>query len=292
MTGHVPVLVGEVLEALGPASGRTVIDATVGGGGHAYRILETSPPSGRLVGVDRDAAALLVARETLAPFAGRFTLLRGNFADLSEVASSHLPASGILLDLGLSSLQLQDESRGFSFLSGGPLDMRMDPSLETTAADLVNRLPEAELARILFEYGEERRSRAIARRIVRARAEKPLKSASELADIILGVAPRRGRIHPATRSFQALRIAVNGELENLDRALEALAGWLEPGGRAVVIAFHSLEDRRVKQAFRDGEKSGIYRRLTRKPVVPTAEEIDANPRARSAKLRAVERLGG
>ena len=266
------------------------IDATVGGGGHAEAILRRLE-SGRLLGIDRDPAALAVARERLAVFGEKLTLLHGNFAEIDELhrRTGLAPAQGVLADLGLSSMQLADVSRGFSFSAEGPLDMRMDPSSETTAADLVNQASERELAEMIFRLGEERHSRRIARSIMKAR---PIRTSTELAQVVTRAIPSRAglhQIHAATRTFLALRIAVNRELENLEQFLARVLAVLASGGRVVMISFHSLEDRRVKQAFVSWRGEGRARLLTRKVVRPGADELAANPRARSAKLRAAEK---
>ncbi len=290
MPGHVPVMKEEVIRLLSVERGGVIVDGTVGDGGHAAAILKASGPGGILVGVDLDPDALARARGNLSPWEGRFELVRGDFADLPALIPDRLPARSVLLDLGVNSSTLADAQRGFSFSVDGPLDMRMDPGGERTAADLVNRLPVKDLEGLFREFGEERYARRIARRIVEARSQKPLKRTGRLADIITRAVPRRSRIHPATRAFQALRIAVNGELERLERFLEGLPGLLEPDGRAVVVSFHSLEDRRVKRAFREGARRGAWENLTPKPLTPSREEIGENPRSRSAKLRAVRRI--
>ncbi|HYY54361.1 MAG TPA: 16S rRNA (cytosine(1402)-N(4))-methyltransferase RsmH [Candidatus Dormibacteraeota bacterium] len=305
---HEPVLLDPVVDALRPAPGGRFLDGTVGGGGHAARILERSAPDGRLLGLDVDPGALDVARERLAPFGRRAVLVRANFAVCDDVAAAHgfLGCDGVLLDLGLSSLQLADEARGFSFRSEGPLDMRADPELVTTAADIVNRAEPRELTRILAEYGEEPEARRIAGAITRRRATRPFERAADLGRFVAGVKQKRSRtIDPATRVFQALRIAVNRELENLERGLPAAIRVLRPGGRLAVIAFHSLEDRAVKtfmaRESRDcicpphlptcvcGHRAGL-RVVTRHPVRPDAAEVARNPRARSAVLRVAEKL--
>lgn len=252
--------------------------------------------SGVLIGMDRDPAAIAMSRERLARFGSRVVLIQGVFVDLPrELARIGIArADGVLLDLGVSSRQLNDPSRGFSFQSEGPLDMRMDQTSGETAADFVNRLPEAELADLIYRYGEERYSRRIARAVVRARQLRPIRTTQDLATVINRAVPtsyRHGRIHCATRTFQALRIAVNRELELLEPALRGLAEVLRPGGRLAVLAFHSLEDRIVKQTFRrlsrcDGARLTV---LTKRPQVPSEEECRTNPRARSAKLRVAER---
>lgn len=301
---HIPVLYQEALAGLQLRPGGRYIDCTVGGGGHARGILELSSPNGELLGIDVDPLAIEIARERLRGHSPRLTLVNGNYMDLREVAQRHNfhPVDGILFDLGVSSLQLERAERGFSFQKNGPLDMRFDPRGEWMAADLVNSLPERELAEILWRYGEERKGRRIARAIV---ANRPLKTTRELVEVIENVMPRRGSIHPATRTFQALRIAVNDELENLAKALPQAVEILASGGRLVVISFHSLEDRVVKRFFRDEAQGPIYpldvpvpvrdrqptlKVLTQKPIRPSAEEVEANPRSRSARLRIALRL--
>lgn len=282
---HVAVLLDQVITALAPRADGRYIDATLGAGGHAAGILEASSPSGQLLGIDADPHALAVAAQTLERFGARVRLVHANFENLYAVAArcGFVPADGIVLDLGLSSMQLSDVQRGFSFQSEGALDMRFDPSTTTTAADLVNTLSERALADLIFEYGEERAARRIARAIVRAR---PIHTARQLADVIARAVGRRGKLHPATRTFQALRIAVNRELEVLERVLPQVVEVLKPGGRAAIIAFHSLEDRRVKNFFRAARELRV---LTKHPITPTPEEIAANPRSRSAKLRVAEK---
>ncbi|QAA76975.1 MAG: 16S rRNA (cytosine(1402)-N(4))-methyltransferase [Candidatus Bipolaricaulis sibiricus] len=280
---HEPVLPTEVVGFLDPGPGKRYVDATVGAGGHTAALLARGA---FVVGVDQDPYALALARERLSPFGDRVTLVRGNFRDLRALlAPLGLPAlDGILLDLGASSLQFDAPDRGFSFRAEGPLDMRMDPDAPTTAADLVNGLPEPDLARLLWEYGEERYGRRIARAIVRAR---PLHTTGELASLVSrAYPPGRHRIHPATRTFQALRIAVNDELGALREALPAAVSLLASGGVLCVISFHSLEDRIVKHFLREGALAGRLEVLTKKPITPAEEELARNPRARSAKLRA------
>lgn len=307
---HRPVLLEEALAALSCQSGRTFVDATVGAGGHAGEILRRSAPDGRLIGADRDPRALAHAEETLTAFRGRFELLHANFRDLPRLLRDRgeLPVDGVLLDLGISSDQLADAARGFSFQHPGPLDMRMDPRTTRTAADLANGLDEGSLARLLRDLGEEPRATRIARAIVSARTTAPITTTDRLARIIEEAAPRRrdaAAIHPATRTFQALRMVVNDELGALDEALDGFLDCLMPGGRLVVIAFHSLEDRMVKRRFRDwagtctcpqglplcgcGARARV-RILTRRAVKPRSAEIAVNPRARSARMRAAERL--
>lgn len=301
---HVPVLFDEVLEYLKPRPGGMYIDGTIGAGGHAAGILERSAPDGQLLGIDQDPNALDVAAEHLDVFDDRVTLVRGNFRSIREIAREHnfTTVDGILLDLGYSSLQIEDMERGFSFRADAPLDMRLDPDAPTTAADLVNHLSQTELADIIYEYGEERQSRKIARAIVERR---PVTTARELGDLIEDVLGRRGRTHPATRTFQALRIAVNDELDALEEVLPQAVALLRPGGRVAVISFHSLEDRIVKHFFRQEAQDCVCPPhilvcecghtatvdvITRSPVTATEEEVDQNPRARSAKLRVAERL--
>jgi 16S rRNA (cytosine1402-N4)-methyltransferase len=283
------VLLAETLELLGVRGGGLWLDATVGLGGHAEAILRASAPAGRLIGVDRDAEALARAAERLRPFGERVRLEQADFRRLPELLGEQR-ADGILVDLGVSSLQLDSAERGFSFRVDGPLDMRMDQAQPETAADVVQRAPEAELARILYELGEERASRRIARAIVEARRRRRITTTGELASIVRRASPRSGRpgLDAATRTFQALRIRVNRELEGLADALRALAGCLRPGGRLVAIAFHSLEDRESKAAMRALGRAG-YSVLTRKPLRPGEAELRRNPRARSARLRAVAR---
>ena len=278
--------------------GGTYIDATVGLGGHSYEIAKRLGAPGHLIGLDKDPAALDIAREKLVSRSSldvgesdwpKITLLHRSFA---EIANGQRPATidGILADIGVSSLQLYDAARGFSFQAEGPLDMRMDPRSERTAEQVVNHLDERELADVIYEFGEERRSRRIARAIVRSR---PIRSTAHLADVISAAARsmKPERIHPATRTFQALRIFVNRELDDLRALLEGAPRILKPGGRVVVISFHSLEDRIVKDAFREGAiKDKHFRVLTKKPVTATELESDRNPRARSAKLRAAEKV--
>jgi 16S rRNA (cytosine1402-N4)-methyltransferase len=292
---HVPVLLKEAIDFLNVRRGGTYIDATVGLGGHSYEIAKRLGAPGHLIGLDKDPAALQVAERKLAQarLAGEdfpeVTLLQCSFAEVGERFSKNF-ADGILADIGVSSLQLQDAARGFSFQADGPLDMRMDPRSERTAEQVVNHLDERELADVIYEFGEERRSRRIARAICRSR---PIRSTAHLADVISAAARpmKHERIHPATRTFQALRIFVNRELDDLKALLEAAPRILKPGGRVVVISFHSLEDRIVKDAFREGGiKYKYFRVLTKKPVTASKEEQDRNPRARSAKLRAAEKV--
>jgi len=289
---HVPVMTAEVLQHLRPERGGVFVDCTVGLGGHARALLEAG--ASRLIGLDRDRHALAGAVETLSAWRDRIDLVHSDYRALDEVLDARDIAvvDGALADLGVSSMQFDAPGRGFSFQRDEPLDMRMDQSAGDTAADLVARSSERELADAIFQYGEERFSRRIARAIVDARRETPVATTGRLASIVRRAIPRRGfaRIDPATRTFQALRIWVNRELEGLDRFLEAAVRRLRAGARLVVITFHSLEDRIVKHTLRALESGDAgVRVLTRKPIVPSDEEITRNPRARSAKLRAAER---
>jgi 16S rRNA (cytosine1402-N4)-methyltransferase len=295
LTTHIPVLTAEALLFLQPQRGGLFVDCTVGLGGHARALLEGG--ASRLIGLDRDPAAIAAARETLAPWADRAELVHADYRALDAVLDSRRigVVDGTLADLGISSMQLETEGRGFSFQRDEPLDMRMDPTSGETAADLLARSSERDLADVIFNYGEERYSRRIARSIVSARSEAPIVTTGRLAAIVRRSVPRRGysRIDPATRTFQALRIWVNRELEGLDRFIEAAVRRLRIGRRLVVITFHSLEDRVVKHTLRALERGeqALVKVLTKKPVVPSDDEVLENPRARSAKLRAAERLG-
>jgi 16S rRNA (cytosine1402-N4)-methyltransferase len=293
VTDHVPVLVAEAIAILRPRPGGFYLDATVGLGGHAEAILRASEPTGTLLGIDRDAEALALARQRLAAYGQRVILLQGRYEDLTDLVGAGRQFDGILFDLGASSLQLETAVRGFSFGREGPLDMRMDRSVGDTATDLVGRLSERELADLIFRWGEERWSRRIAEAIVEARRRSPIRTTTALAEVVARAIPRAAwprHIHPATRTFQALRIAVNDELMGLGRALEEAAGHLRPGACVTAISFHSLEDRIVKQTWRRLEAAGGMRILTKRPMTPGEAEAAANPRARSAKLRALERL--
>lgn len=308
---HIPVLLPEVIEALQPRSGGVYLDGTVGAGGHSAAILRASAPDGRLFGCDQDPHALALARQNLAEFGERVHLYHANFSQMAELAARYSlpPAAGILLDLGVSSMQFDQPERGFSFQADGPLDMRMNPQSGQSAADLVNHLPEEELANLIYRYGEERQSRQIARALVRAR---PITRTQHLAEVVARAVHKPPRhkggphIHPATQTFQALRIAVNDELGVLERALPQALRLLRPGGRLAVISFHSLEDRIIKQYFKQeasdcicppeqpvctcGHKA-IINILTKKPITPGLAEIAVNSRARSAKLRVIELKG-
>ena len=291
---HRPAMVSAVLEWLAPRPGAVMVDGTCGTGGHSVAILPSLLPDGRLIAMDRDLQALAVAKPRLIEFEPRVEVRHADFRRLPEVLSDvglHR-VDGVLLDLGMSSLQVDDPERGFSFLREGPLDMRMDSAQPMTAQRLVNEASAQDLALLLRTFGEERYAAQIARRIVSHRREQPLQTTIQLAQLIAGAVPapaRHGRLHPATRTFQALRMAVNDELGALRDALDALPRVLSPSGRAVILSFHSLEDRMVKQSFAAGERQGIWRRLTKKPLRPSAAEIAENPRIRSVKLRAVER---
>ncbi len=313
---HEPVMLHEIVEALGVHPGGRYVDATLGLGGHSSAIAAAAQPGGRLLGIDRDPNAIRIASERLSSYGDAVVIARGEFADIASICDEHgfRLVDGILFDLGVSSMQLDMPGRGFSFMRDEPLDMRMDPEGGMTAADIVNTYDEARLAALIWEYGEERNSRRIARAIV---ARRPLHTTSALANLVEGVARHapggrsgggRGpeRIHPATRTFQALRIAVNGEIEQIERALVDAEGLLRPSGRIAVISFHSLEDRAVKTFFRDRARDCIcpprqpvctcdhratLREISRKITRPTDAEVARNPRARSARLRVAEHIG-
>jgi len=290
---HLPVMPAEVLGFLRPSHGGLFVDCTVGLGGHARALLEAG--ASRLLGLDRDRDALAIAHTTLAPWTDRVELVHADYRTIDEVLAARQIAQvdGVLADLGVSSLQFDAAGRGFSFQRDEPLDMRMDRSGGETAADLVARSSERELADAIFQYGEERFSRRIARALVYERSETPIVTTGRLATIVRRAIPRRGftRIDPATRTFQALRIWVNRELEGLDRFLEAAVDRLRIGARLAVITFHSLEDRIVKHTLRAiDQRSGTVKVLTKKPLIPTDDEVQRNPRARSAKLRAAEKV--
>jgi 16S rRNA (cytosine1402-N4)-methyltransferase len=301
---HQPVLYNEIIHALRPKSRGRYVDGTLGAGGHAVGLLAESEPGGRLLGLDVDPQALALARQTLAPFGERACLKIASYASLPEQLAElgWKAVDGILLDLGASSMQFDTPERGFSFLADGPLDMRFDPSNPLTADQIVNTWPEVELADVIFRYGEERAARRIARAILRAR---PIAGTRQLADVIEKALGRHGPHHPATQTFQALRIAVNGELEALEKTLPLAVQALASGGRLAIISFHSLEDKRVKEYFRQesrdcicppeqpvctcGHKASIEE-ITRRPIRPGEREISQNPRARSARLRVAEKL--
>lgn len=296
---HRPVMADRVVEYMNPQTGRVYLDATVGEGGHTRAILLASAPDGRVVGVDRDERSLAAAQENLKDFGNRVRLQHANYRDIGRIAAeSELGKfDGIVVDLGFSSAHIDDPRRGFSFRNEGPLDMRYDTSSGMTAYDVVNTFPADKLARILREYGEEKRAGRIVRAIVRARSKSGITSTTELASVVAGAAGTGSRIHPATRTFQAIRIFINNELDNLKVFLDAVADFLNIGGVLVVISFHSLEDRIVKHAFRQlsnfvtGQAKPVFRLLTRKPAVPDRQEQRDNERSRSAKLRAVQRIG-
>ena len=303
-TPHKPVLYHEIIHALRPKNTGRYVDGTLGAGGHARGILEASAPDGSLLGLDVDPQALALARETLAPYGQRVRLVQASYDTFAErlKEAGWEAVDGILLDLGLSSMQVDTPERGFSFQQDAPLDMRFSPENPVSAADLVNSLPQDELADLIYRYGEERASRKIAQAIVKAR---PLQTTLELASVVETVLHRKGRIHPATQTFQALRIAVNEELAKVENFLPQAVAGLKSGGRLAIISFHSLEDRIVKEYFRAESRDcicppkqpvctcghkAILKEVTRKPIVPGEAEILENPRARSAKLRIVEKL--
>ncbi|WP_442481620.1 16S rRNA (cytosine(1402)-N(4))-methyltransferase RsmH [Aeoliella sp. SH292] len=290
MTQHVPVTPGEVLELLAIREGATLVDGTMGGGGHTRLMSQAVGPTGRVISLDRDPGAVERTTELLADLTN-VTPVHANYANLPEVLEDLAieRVDGILLDLGLSSDQLADRERGFSFNADGPLDLRFDPTVGEPASKMLSRLSAEHLADIIYQYGEERMSRRIARAVVERRRQRPIETAGDLADLVRSVVPRskNHRIDPATRTFQALRIAVNDELRSLEVALTRMPPLLATGGRLVVISFHSLEDRMVKVAFRDSE---LLQVITKKPLVASASEQAGNPRSRSAKIRAAERV--
>ena len=291
---HIPVLLNEVLELLSLQPNENVVDCTVGLGGHAAAMLEKTSPNGKLLGFDLDEAALDSARSTLNAFNSRAMLVHESYKNVERVLLSNAfgPVHAALLDAGFSSLIIDDATRGFSFRADGPLDMRYDLSAELTAADIVNHWDVDNLARILWEYGEERHARRIAEAIIESRKQKMIVGTVQLAKIVSGALPgwrKRKKTHPATQTFQALRIAVNDEFGNLHSVLPQLLAALEPGGRLAVISFHSLEDRIIKKFFKEAEAQGTVEILTKKPIGPSADEIKANPRSRSAKVRAIRK---
>jgi len=294
---HTPVLLREVLDYLNLKPGKTIIDATLGTAGHATAILERILPGGRLIAIDRDSASLALGRERLSRFGSACTFIHGNFADIDTLLENLgvKSAGGIIFDLGISSFQLFDASRGFSFQQDAPLDMRMDKDSYISAYDLVNNLNEDELSTLLWNFGEERWHNRIARLIVQEREKKPIATTTELAGIVIRSIPsryrhRHYRIHPATRTFQAVRIAVNRELEILETAVNKAIAILEKKARICVISFHSLEDRVIKFAFRKAKADGLIDILTPKPLTPREPEMEANPASRSSKLRVAERI--
>jgi len=302
---HRPVLYKEIIHALQPQAGGRYVDGTLGAGGHARGILEASAPDGQLLGLDVDPQALVIARETLAPYEHRIHLAQASYTTLSTQLKNLQwdSVDGIVLDLGASSMQFDTAERGFSFMHDAPLDMRFGSHATQTAADIVNKYSERELADLIYEYGEDRDSRKIARAIV---SKRPLHTTRELVAAIEAVSPRRGdRVHPATKTFQALRIAVNEELSSIESVLPQAVAGLRSGGRLAVISFHSLEDRIVKEFFREQskelvnppyeqlyevERKAIIKEVNRKPITPSEEETKDNPRARSAKLRIAEKM--
>ncbi len=292
---HIPVLLKEAIDFLAVRRGGTYVDATLGLGGHSYEIAKLLGREGRLIGFDKDPAALAKAQAKLSEPPAELKddwpeirLEHSSFASLSELVKPN-SIDGLMADLGVSSLQLEDASRGFSFQAEGPLDMRMNPTEGETAEQVVNRMDESDLANVIYEFGEERRSRRIARAIVRAR---PIKSTKHLVEVVSAAARsmKHERIHPATRTFQAIRIFVNHELDDVKALLNSAPTALKKNGRLVIISFHSLEDRIAKDAIREGAQKGWYQVLTKKPVIATEEEIESNPRSRSAKLRAAEKV--
>jgi len=292
---HTPVMVGEVIRFLNLSPQGCYIDGTIGGGGHARAILTASAPSGKLLGIDRDQDAVLAAQEELKIFGNRVKVVQGDFSKLGELMSEAEfdCANGIVLDLGVSSYQLDQALRGFGFGKDGPLDMRMNSRRGSSAAEIIRDIDEKELADIIYEYGEERYARRIARGIVNRRSEGPILTTGDLADAVISSIPapaRKGRIHPATRTFQAIRIFVNDELGELKRFLDFAPEILCPAGKLVIISYHSLEDRLVKNAFRQWKSRGGFCVITKKVVTPGVDEMRNNPRSRSAKLRALERI--
>lgn len=304
-TSHIPVMLEACMRLMDPQPGGKYADGTLGAGGHSEAILKASSPDGKLISFDLDPVAIAIARERLEPYGDRVRIIQDSYVNLGRYAEEN-SLDGFIVDLGVSSMQLDRQDRGFSFLQDGPLDMRFSPEQPLTAADLVNQLPEEELARILWLYGEERKSRQIAAMICAERERNKIVTTAQLRDVILSAAGNsREKIHPATRSFQAIRIAVNGELDAVEAVLPAAVKALKPGGRLLVISFHSLEDRIVKNYFKTESKDclcppeqpvctcghkAVLRELTRHPVTADDEEIKLNPRARSAKLRAAVKI--
>ena len=301
---HRPVLLEEVTHYLQPAAGKLYLDGTLGGGGHTEQLLAVGA---KVIGLDQDPAALSFARARLDQYRDNFGAIQGNFRNFGEILETIgiKGLDGILLDLGVSSRQLEDPDRGFAFSKDGPLDMRMDPEADLSATDLVNTYEEEELANIIYQYGEEKRSRRIAKAICMARRQARIETTKQLADIVESVKPRRGKVHPATQTFQAIRIAVNDELRSLESALAEVPRWLRPGGRLVIISFHSLQDRIVKTFLRRCSREFIdrpewpeprrnpdhnFKLVIQKGLSPSPEEVKSNPRARSARLRVAERL--
>jgi 16S rRNA (cytosine1402-N4)-methyltransferase len=299
-TRHIPVLLGDVLDVLSPSPGKVIVDCTLGLGGHSAAILERVRPGGKLIGIDFDPANIALARAKLEAVGGEFELFHNNFAALPTVLAQAgvERVDGVLADVGVASTQIDDPARGFSYRQPGPLDMRMDPTRGQPASALINRIGERELAEALLELGDETDGSEIAKLVVERRKVKPITTTQELMAIVCEARDftiERGagaKLHPAARTFQALRILVNRELANLDRLLAVLPDVLKPGGVAAIISFHSGEDRRVKEAFRDGVRGGIYEEVSREPVVASEAEIRANARSRSAKLRWARRAPG
>ncbi len=292
---HVPVMLKEVVDYLKLKPGQTIVDATVGTAGHALLVSEHINPGGRLIALDRDEESLLLARERLSKFSESCEFQHANFVDIDTVLSDlHIDkVDGMLFDLGISSFQLDDPKRGFSFQTEGPLDMRLDRNSYVSAYDLVNNLNEEEISTLLWNFGQERWHNRIARILVQERQKHPITTTRELSDLIVRATPykyRHYRIHPATRTFQAVRIAVNRELEALEKTIDTVFQLLNKGARICVISFHSLEDRVVKFSFRKASQEGLIRIITPKPLVPDFEEIQSNPSSRSAKLRVAERI--
>jgi 16S rRNA (cytosine1402-N4)-methyltransferase len=287
---HIPVMLSEAMGVLNPRSGGIYVDATVGTGGHSEEILKFISSEGRLIGIDRDIEALKMAQKRLSD--KRVILKRGNFSDMKNFLSEHgiSEVDGILLDLGISMLQLKNPERGFSFTSDKRLDMRMDRDQEFSAWDVVNKYPEKELDRIFREFGEEHFAKKISKAIIRWRSKKTIDTCSELSGIVQRVYGRRGRIHPATKTFQALRIEVNRELDELRAGLDSSLRLLKKAGRLCIISYHSLEDRIVKHFMADSSKKGLLKVIIKKPIVPSPEELRSNPSSRSAKLRGAERI--
>jgi len=292
---HIPVMLREVIDYLDLAPGKVVVDATLGTGGHSLAILEKIAPGGRLIGIDRDEESLKIAKERLAKFKNSAEFVYGNFVDIDKIIGNLKvkKIDAILFDLGVSSLQLENPERGFSFQNEGPLDMRLDRNSYISAYDLVNNLNEEEISTLLRNFGEERWHNRIARYLVRERQKHPISTTRELSEVVIRALPykhRYYRIHPATRTFQAVRIAVNRELETLQAALEKTVGLLNKKARICVISFHSLEDRIVKFSFRGGASAGLIKIITPKPLGPKEDEIAENPSSRSAKFRVGERV--
>lgn len=293
---HVPVMLREVVDALQCQDGSWIVDGTLGLGGYARDILKASAPTGVVVGLDVDPVALKIAQDNLKEFGNRLKVVRGSYADVSDHLKSldRTSCNGICIDIGVSSLQIDTDERGFSFQREGPLDMRMNPDISQTAADLVNTASAEELAQWFWEYGEERFSRKIAAALVGERSRKPFTTTTELAECVKGAVPkpaRFGRIHPSTRVFQALRIVVNDELGALKQFLATAPECLSDGGRVVVVSYHSLEDRLVKQSWKQWAETEKFKIITKRPLVPSDDEVQVNPRARSAKMRVLERVG-